>query len=207
MKRCVLRNGLQPTTLREISREAGFTTGVISYYFPDKESVVQLCFETISNDWLGAVQSRLAQMPDARAKMAVLVDTVFPADPEAQSEWRLWSEMWTYAGGQRDFACALVEIDGLWEAEVLALLRQAGAEKLLRPVDDLDLQAHILVRLVDGLGLRAWLSHEWQQARQTLAHHLGSLINDPALVAELAKVAAAPWSRPGNQAAADGIGA
>ena len=60
MKRCVLRQGLDATTLRDVGREAGFTTGVISHHFVDREAVVRACFELISSDWIGDVETRLA---------------------------------------------------------------------------------------------------------------------------------------------------
>ena len=51
---------------------------------------------------------------------------------------------------------------------------------------DLDMEAAVLARLVDGLGLRAWLSGSWEQARSLLIGHLASLGLPLRLVAGLA---------------------
>ena len=33
----------------------------------------------------------------------------------------------------------------------------------------------MLARLIDGLGLRAWLGDRWEDARGRLVHHMGTL--------------------------------
>lgn len=179
MKRCVLRNGLDATTLREIGREAGFTTGVITHHFPDKAAVIRACFETVSGDWIGAVEQRMADAANVDEKLVELVRIALPLDSEGQREWRLWAEMWTYAGTDPNFVPVLVEIDGRWEQQVLALLHEARDTELLHPEVDVEAQAEIVVRLIDGLGLRAWLTDGWGPARRGLAHHLASLMRDP----------------------------
>lgn len=185
MKRCVLRQGLDRTTLREIGREAGFTTGVISHHFPDKEAVVRACFETVSGDWIGDVETRLAEMDTIQNKFAELVRITLPTDEGAQREWRLWAEMWTYAGTAPEFVPVLTEVDARWEQQVVGLLTEARDAGLLAAGIDIEFEAGIIVRLIDGLGLRSWLTGDWEVARRQLTHHLGSLMREPDLKSEL----------------------
>ena len=51
----------------------------------------------------------------------------------------------------------------------------ARAQGRLRPDIDVGLETVILSRLHDGLGLRAWLSSDWELARACLAQHLRTL--------------------------------
>jgi AcrR family transcriptional regulator len=39
-RRVIVRKGLRSTTMRDISREGGFTTGVLTHYFPDKDALI-----------------------------------------------------------------------------------------------------------------------------------------------------------------------
>ena len=55
-RRVIARNGLEVTTLRDISREGGFTTGVVTHYFPDKQAVIVGAFAAASDDWLAEVR-------------------------------------------------------------------------------------------------------------------------------------------------------
>jgi hypothetical protein len=89
--------------------------------------------------------------------------------------------MWTYAGGHPDFAAQLVATDALWEAEVRGVLESARAAGVIRAID-INVEAPALARLIDGLGLRAWLSGRWAEARQLLVRHLATLgVTDPLL--------------------------
>lgn len=176
MKRCVLRQGLDATTLREIGREAGFTTGVITHHFPDKAAVVRACFETISSEWIGDVERRLSRAGGVDEKLGELVRIALPLDADEQREWRLWAEMWTYAGSAPEFVPVLEEVDARWEQQLLSLLHEARGAELLDPSVAVEPQAAILVRLIDGLGLRSWLTGDWDLGRRQLVHHLASLM-------------------------------
>jgi AcrR family transcriptional regulator len=192
MKRCVLRQGLDATTLREIGREAGFTTGVITHHFPDKAAVVRACFQTVSSDWIGDVELRMSRAASVHEKLVELVRIALPLDAESQSEWRLWAEMWTYAGTDPDFVAVLIEVDARWEQQVLRLLHEARGAELLDPGVDAEIQAGTIVRLIDGLGLRSWLTGGWGLARRQLTNHLAALMSDPDAEAGLLSLAERP---------------
>jgi AcrR family transcriptional regulator len=182
-RRTILRQGLEATTLRDIGREAGFTTGVITHHFPDKEAVIAACFELVSADWLGEVEARLAGAVTAEEQLSALVGLAIPADPQRQQEWRLWAETWIYAGRTPTFAGVLLSMDTMWERRIADVLGVARAAGLLRADLDVALEATILARLVDGLGIRAWVCGDWPGARRALAGHLRSLGLPPGLEA------------------------
>src|SRR5882724_3974313 len=58
-RRAITKNGLEATTLRDIAREGGFTTGVVTHYFPDKHAVIVGTFAAASQDWLAAAQAAI----------------------------------------------------------------------------------------------------------------------------------------------------
>jgi hypothetical protein len=89
--------------------------------------------------------------------------------------------MWTYAGRHPEFAVQLVATDALWEAEIRAALESARGAGVIGAVD-VDVEAAVLARLIDGLGLRAWLSGRWAEARRLLVRHLATLgVTEPLL--------------------------
>jgi TetR/AcrR family transcriptional regulator, transcriptional repressor of bet genes len=172
--RVIIRNGLETTTMRDISREGGFTTGVLTHYFPDKQAVIRGAFAAASEDWFAELHSRLAAAGAPEEQLVALVNLALPVDPDRRAEWRLWAEMWTYAGRDPDFAAQLVETDSLWELEIRGVLERSREAGLLANIDAAA-EAAVLARLIDGLGLRAWLGNSWQDARGRLVHHMGTL--------------------------------
>src|SRR5262249_60261068 len=91
-----------------------------------------------------------------------------------------------------EFVPVLIEADARWEQPVVRLLSEARGAELLRPEVDVEAQAGIVVRLVDGLGLRSWLTGGWGPARRQLTHHLASLMSDPDAERQLLELAETP---------------
>lgn len=173
-RRAMMRRGID-ATLREIAREGGFTTGLVTHYFPDKRAVVVGAFAAASEDFIGVVRERLAAAPDSTSLLSAFVESAIPSAPERQAEWRLWAEMWAYAGRDPEFAAVIEPTDALWVREIEQVLVRLIDDGILPSGVDAPSQAIILGRLVDGLGIRAWLSGDWEQARSVLLVHLQSL--------------------------------
>jgi TetR/AcrR family transcriptional regulator, transcriptional repressor of bet genes len=184
-RRVITRKGLERTTLRDISREGGFTTGVLMHHFPDKQAVIVGTFLSASEDFEAYVRRELAAAHSPEELLQTLVRVSVPDDPERRAEWRLWSEMWTYAGHDRGFAEQLIATDARWEELIADVLERACAAGLLRPDLDARTEAPILARLVDGLGLRAWIGDGWGKARRELVAHLAMLGMPPAMQKDL----------------------
>lgn len=178
----IVRQGLEATTLRDIAREGGFTTGVVSHYFPDKTAVIVGTFTFAAEEWNILVQRTVTAAPTAEQALVNLVRVSIPTDPVFRSEWRLWSEMWTYAERDPVFAEQLVDSDMAWERFVRDALVRASEAGLIRADLDIDTEAAVFARLVDGLGLRSSLSGRWTAARRQLVHHMATLgVSEPLL--------------------------
>ncbi len=174
-QRVIARKSLEATTLRDIAREGGFTTGVASHWFPDKQSLIVACFEAASEEWIAETRRAIEANDTASDQLRAIVLAAIPVRRERQEQWRLWSAMWTYAGRDEAFATVLVETDRLWEEAIAGVLARAQAEGLLAAAVDVRGQAAILSRLVDGLGLRASISGHWDEARRQLVAYLHAI--------------------------------
>ena len=83
--RVIEREGLEGTSLRDIAREAGHTTGVISHYFRDKRELMGFAFQLV------------VERSAARIARAIREDGVFealaellPLDEERRREATVW---------------------------------------------------------------------------------------------------------------------
>jgi AcrR family transcriptional regulator len=174
-RQVIIRNGLEATTLRDIAREGGFTTGLLSHHFADKRDVIVAAFAGASRDFTAWAWAELDRARTLEELVAALLRVSCPADHDRRAEWRLWAEMWVYAGRDHEFAQQIEVTDAVWTRMVRSVLERCQAEGRLRPGVDLDLQAEIVNRLIDGLGLRAWLSHDWESPRACLEEYLRTL--------------------------------
>jgi AcrR family transcriptional regulator len=174
-RQVIIRNGLEATTLRDIGREGGFTTGLLSHHFADKRDVIVAAFAGASRDFTAWARAELDAAGTLEELVAALLRVSCPADSDRRAEWRLWAEMWVYAGRDHEFAQQIEVTDAGWTRMVRSVLERCRAEGRLRADVDLDLQAEIMNRLIDGLGLRAWLSHDWESPRACFEEYLRTL--------------------------------
>jgi AcrR family transcriptional regulator len=179
-QRVILRKSLEATTLRDIAREGGFTTGVASHWFADKQALIVACFEATSDDWISSTRTHVDARDGALGKLDAMVRAAVPREPERQEQWRLWSEMWAYAQRDPAFATVLVETDRHWERLIGEVLQACVADGVLPAGLDAAAHAAIIARLVDGLGIRACLSGEWDGARASLVRYLETIGLAPA---------------------------
>lgn len=175
VRRVIIRKGLEATTLRDIAREGGFTTGVLTHHFADKRDLIVAAFAETSRDWLAWARQEFSDASTVDELIAAFLRLGAPADAERRAEWRLWAEMWIYAGRDREFAERVETTDAQWTEMMRGFLQRCRDAGRLRPGVNIELEAEILNRLMDGLGMRAWLSHDWDSPRACLEQHLRTL--------------------------------
>jgi AcrR family transcriptional regulator len=194
-RRVIMRDGLEATSLRRIAREGSFTTGVLTHYFADKSELISACFEWTMRTWLDRVEREIRDAPTAEESVCRFVSVAVPYAPERHGEWRLWLNFVGTAAGDQQLADLLVGTDRRWEALVIETLTRWHAAGLVSPrLPDVQ-EALILARLGDGLGLRALVTGDWDDARSTLVAALGA-IGLPDEVARRALEPPAPSKEP-----------
>lgn len=171
----IMRDGLEGTSLRRIAREGSYTTGVLSHYFADKSDLISACFEWTMRTWLDRVEREIRDAPSAEESVCRFVAIAVPHAEERHAEWRLWLNFVVTAARDRQLAELLVETDRRWESlvtEAVVRWREAGIITSRLPEEQ---QAVILARLGDGLGLRALVTGDWDEARGNLVAALGAM--------------------------------
>ena len=187
-RRVIIRQGLESTTLRDIAREGGFTTGVLMHHFADKRDVIVAAFAGTSRVFTEWARAELEAARTLEELVAALLRVAVPTDADRRAEWRLWAEMWVYAGRDHEFAQEVKATDAVWTGMVRSVLERCRDEGRLRLNLDLDIEAEVINRLIDGLGLRAWLSRDWESARACFEQYLCTLGLEREVVAARAAV-------------------
>jgi|SRR6476620_158792 len=174
-RRVIMRDGLEATSLRRIAREGGFTTGVLTHYFADKSELISACFEWTMRTWLDRVEREIRDAPTPEESVCRFVSVAVPHAVERHGEWRLWLNFVGTAAGDQQLAELLVGTDRRWEALVTETLIRWHEAGLVSPRLPDEQEALILARLGDGLGLRALVTDDWDDARRTLVAALGAI--------------------------------
>ena len=153
--RVASREGLEAVTVRRVAEEAGWSTGALVHYFPDKEELLLFAFGPVA-DRVGRRLARAAERTTEPLELAraQLVEGL-PIDRERQAEVRVWFAFLGLALTRPALARAQRETYRAWRDRVADRLRDAQERGDLRADVDCAEEAAALVALVDGLAIQA----------------------------------------------------
>lgn len=139
-------SGLSGANMREIAREAGFTTGVLSHYFRDKRELLAFAF--------GSMVERSTARMSAAVRETGLLDALaqlLPLDENRRTEAAVWLELMTASLQDPELAEDLKQRYGEARDAMTPLFE--GEMKGSR--DDLRDVADELLATVDGITVAA----------------------------------------------------
>lgn len=153
--RCFSRKGLQNTSVQDICREAGMTSGHLYYYFSSKTAITEALFEVGTRDFIEKIEHMLDQCDIGEA----VLDVHRQAEA-ARHEWAmspgLRLEFFAEASRNPDLRIIQDDLNKRLLAAVRAAIRSGMAAKRIAATVDVDNLANAIFLLWTGLGeLRA----------------------------------------------------
>lgn len=149
-RRVILREGIEAATTRAIAREAGYSNGVLTHYFADKDDIMLSALRSSHRRIVERLRGKLAGLTGLAALRELLLDNL-PLDDERAGESALEIGFWS----RSMTSPAMLEAQRA-EAEELrylvrSLLGAAAGGGEIATSDDLDDVTERLLALVDGL--------------------------------------------------------
>lgn len=153
----IAKRGLARVTVREIAREAGFTTGALVHYFKSKDQVL-----IEASEYSGmVVRDRMERHAATRTGLDALKHVLYEALPmttEMKGTWNVWLGFWDRATHNRAVR-KITEIRYTeWQNRIAALVKGAQDAGELSPRVDRIKAAHSIISLIDGIGVRVLLT-------------------------------------------------
>jgi AcrR family transcriptional regulator len=157
--RVIVRDGIEGTTIRAIARETGWSTGVLSHYFADKDEIIasalRLAYERIATRW----DEKLDGLTGSTALYELVLDNL-PLDAERKLETQLLMNYWSMMIRGHDLTDRPRRRGPLLIDLLTRYVREGQEAGEIRsdeaPVDI----AERLLGLIDGFSLHALLTPE-----------------------------------------------
>ena len=156
--RVIMRAGVGGLTVREVAKEAGFTTGALTHYFTSKDQVLIEASE-YSAAMVRPRMEKAATDRDARMALRKVIGESLPISPRARGYWRIWVGFWERASYNADVARVLRQRYDEWRGRLAGIVRRGQAEGEIPATVDADSAAEEIVALVDGIGVQVLLGH------------------------------------------------
>ncbi|WP_062437530.1 TetR/AcrR family transcriptional regulator [Herbidospora daliensis] len=154
-RRIILREGIEAATTRAIAKEAGYSNGVLTHYFADKDEILLSALRTSHRRITERLAAKLTGLTGLAALRELLVDNL-PMDEERERETGLEIGFWA----RSLTSPALLSTQREEAADLCRLVRtllQSAADAGEIADQGLDDTAERLLALVDGLSLHRLL--------------------------------------------------
>ena len=89
--RAVARNGIDATTMVDIAREAGVTTGMITHYFGSKNDIIHAALRLVLERMETRIQAKIGGKSDT---LYSILKEMLPIDQARQMECAIWISFW-----------------------------------------------------------------------------------------------------------------
>lgn len=174
----IQREGAASATVRRVSEAGGFSIGVITHYFSDKDELIAFAFDWLAEQSFAQLDQSLAATEPGLARLRAALQFMVPLAQE-RSFPAVWLSLWSAAMHNPQLAAVHRGYYGRWRRILAQCLGEAARrgeiEALQHPQDTVDL----LAAGVDGL----WLAVTFEgkrfsgpRRRALVARLLGALV-------------------------------
>jgi AcrR family transcriptional regulator len=142
--------GLENTTIRMISREGGFSSGVISHYFRDKNELTNFAFELVINRAFAEIEHRASKRKPGLARLRESMAVMLPrkGDPLIAVSMGFWGR----AVDNPSLSIIFSKNYTRWRDLVQEFLKEAIDEGEISN-RDLTIETDFIISFIDGLSI------------------------------------------------------
>lgn len=155
--RVIARHGIEGTTIRGIAEETGWSTGVLSHYFADKDDIIasalRLVYERTATRW----DAKLDGLTGVCALYELVLDNL-PLDSEREMETRLLMNYWGLMIRGGDDTPRAQRRGPLLIDRLTRLIREGQEAGEIRTEQEPKEIAERLLALIDGFSLHHLLN-------------------------------------------------
>ena len=182
------RDGAEHATVRGIARAGGFSIGVLSHYFRDKDELVGFAFQWVAQQSFAGLDAAVAREPPGLARLRTALEFMVPATA-APSFTRVWLNLWGAATANPALARVHRDYYTRWRAYLRRYLREAVQRREIAAPRSLRNTTDLLTAAIDGF----WIGAAFEPQRFPLRRRR-------ALVAGLLATVLVPRRAPGSSA-------
>ena len=154
--RVIMRAGVGGLTVREVAKEAGFTTGALTHYFQSKDQVLIEASE-YSAKLVRPKMERSAKDASAVDALRKVIADALPTTVANRGMWRIWVGFWERSSYNPDVARVMRLRYDEWRNRLAVIIRRAQDQGEMPSDFDADLAAQELIAVIDGIAVQVLL--------------------------------------------------
>jgi AcrR family transcriptional regulator len=156
----IQEEGSESATVRRIAQAGGFSIGVLTHYFKDKDELVAFAFQWLARQSFADLDAAVAAVPPGLARLRTALEFMVPA-AGTRSFIAVWLSLWGGATRNPGLARVHREYYTRWRRYLRRFLGEAARRGELAPPRSTPNAVDLLVAGIDGL----WIGATFEPAR------------------------------------------
>ncbi|MCP4138095.1 MAG: TetR/AcrR family transcriptional regulator [bacterium] len=149
----VSKQGFSNFTVRDIAKEANLSTGLVHYYFKDKEDLLLNLLKEINNNLKKNTVAALAETEDSEEKLRIYLDLAFGQVVEEKEFYYVLIDFWSQANRNVRMKKTNIKLLNSYHSMCAGILEE-GVTKGSFPEMDISYTASVILSLVQGVIVR-----------------------------------------------------
>lgn len=155
----VAQKGYSDFTIKDIAEEAGLSTGLVHYYFKNKEDLLFKLLKEMNAKLKDNLKMALAELSDPLDKLMAFCDEAFALVDKEKAYFYVLIDFWAQINHDTKIRQANMKLFQSYRDEIVAIINE-GAEKGVFMVVDVKLTSVIIIALIQGTIIQYAIDNE-----------------------------------------------
>jgi TetR/AcrR family fatty acid metabolism transcriptional regulator len=144
------QKGYYDFTIRDIAREAGLSTGLVHYYFKNKEDLLLNLLKEINTNMTVILNKAISKSDDPREKLNIFMTQAFDLVKNEKDYFYIVIDFWTQVNKNERMKRANIKLFKSYRDEIIKILKE-GIDKGAFMKMDLDYTAAVIISIIQGM--------------------------------------------------------
>ena len=143
------QKGYYDFTIRDIAREAGLSTGLVHYYFKNKEDLLLTLLKEMNSNLKYFLNKSLTVLSDPRDKLLTFCDQAFDLVDKEKAYFHVLIDFWARINHDARIRQANVKLFQSYRDEISSIIEEGIAKGVFAAMD-VKITAVIIISLIQG---------------------------------------------------------
>jgi AcrR family transcriptional regulator len=172
------QKGYYDFTIRDIAREAGLSTGLVHYYFKNKEDLLLNLLKEINKNMLIVLNKAISTSDDPKEKLNIFMNQAFNLVRDEKDYFYIVIDFWTQVNKNDRMKRANTKLFKSYRDEISKILKE-GIEKGVFMKMDVDYTSAVIISIIQGMIIQYVIdtnAFDYEDYAKKLMKHVNDLV-------------------------------
>jgi AcrR family transcriptional regulator len=173
------QKGYYDFTVRDIAREAGLSTGLVHYYFKNKEDLLLNLLKEINRNMTIILNKNISTSEDPREKLNIFMRQAFDLVKNEKDYFYIVIDFWTQVNKNERMKRANIKLFKSYRDEISKILKE-GVDKGVFLKMDVDYTAAVIISIIQGLIIQYVIDNnafDYEDYIKKIMKHINDLVS------------------------------